>query len=275
MGNTVKDYDIKYKKAKDLYLNGWSLSAISKELHMDRGTLSHHLKEDGIEVINKQNALKFNNKFFDIIDNEHKAYWLGFLYADSAVSSSNNTIEISLKSSDIKHLEKLIKDLEYTTDKYIFQDNIRCRLQIVDKHLKEQLIKLGCPPKKSLILKFPTEDQVPSNLLFPFIRGYIDGDGSVMIGKDHHGEYTKPRLNILGTKEFLTVLIEKTGWRSASIGQKLNNQAYDVEWGGIYVFDYLDQLYQNATIYLDRKYEKYLTLCELKNCRFKTKVLKL
>ena len=37
---------------------------------------------------------------------------------------------------------------------------------------KADLIKQGCMPAKSLILKFPTEKQVPKNLLAPFIRGY-------------------------------------------------------------------------------------------------------
>ena len=266
--NTVKNYEEKYQKAKDMYLNqGLSLTKICKELHMDIGSLSKNLKADGVEIINKQNLVKFNEHFFDIIDNEHKAYWLGFLYADGYISINSNTIELTLKSSDIEHLQKFVKDLEFTVDKHIFQDNIRCRLQIANKHMKECLIKLGCTPQKSLTLIFPTEEQVPNKFLFDFLRGYIDGDGSIMIGKNHRGEYVKPRLNILGTKEFLTSLIENTGWRTAAISQKTGNQAYDVEWGGKYVLDYLKQLYQNATIYLDRKYEKYLILCEILNCR--------
>ena len=85
-----------------------------------------------------------------------------------------------------------------------------------------------------------------------------------MIGKDHKNEYTKPRLSILGTKNFLENLLEKTGWKKASIGHP--SGAYSIEWGGKYVMEYLNQLYQNATIYLDRKYEKYQILYEI-NCR--------
>ena len=91
MGNTVKDYNIKYEKAKDLYLNqNMSLTQISKQLHMDRGALSRHFKDEGIAVINWQNITKFNENYFDIIDDEHKAYWLGFLYADGYVSKNSN-----------------------------------------------------------------------------------------------------------------------------------------------------------------------------------------
>jgi len=87
---------------------------------LDRGTLSNNFKAEGIEIINKQNITKFNENYFDVIDNPDKAYWLGFLYADGAISSNNNTVELSLKSSDIKHLEKFRDNLGFSKDKHIF-----------------------------------------------------------------------------------------------------------------------------------------------------------
>ncbi len=257
-------YKEKYKEAKKMYLEeGKSLTQISKELHLDRGKLSNNFKTEGIKIINKQNIVKFNENYFDIINTSDKAYWLGFLYADGAISSNDrNIIELSLKSSDIKHLEKFRDCLGFSKDKYIFQDNIRCRIQICNKHLKQSLIRLGCTPRKSLTLIFPTKEQVPDKFLFDFIRGYIDGDGSIMIGSNHKGIYNKPRLSLLGTKEFIEELLQRTQWRQHKIQHPSN--AYSIEWSGNYVFNYLDQLYLNASIYLDRKYEKYIVL---KNCR--------
>jgi len=43
--------------------------------------------------------------------------------------------------------------------------------------MKDDLIALGCIPRKSLLLKFPTSNQVPEHLIRHFIRGYFDGDG--------------------------------------------------------------------------------------------------
>lgn len=260
------EYQKKYQVAKQMYLDGMSLTKISQELHMDRGTLSKNLKQDGIEIINKQNITKFNENFFDIIDNEHKAYWLGFLYADGSVSSDEkrNVIELSLQASDVGHLQKFITDLNFTEEKHIFLDDVRCRVHLVNKHVKTSLINLGCVPQKSFILKFPTVQQVPDEFLYDFIRGYVDGDGSVMIGKNHLGEYIKPRLSILGTKEFIQGLLDRTNWKPLCIQHPSN--IYNIEWNGKYVMDYLNQLYQNATIYLDRKYKKYLELYQI-NCR--------
>lgn len=256
------EYKIKYQQAKELYLQGLSLTKIAKQLHIDRGTLSNNLKAENIEVINKQNITKFNENYFDVIDTEEKAYWLGFLYADGAISSGDrNTVEVSLKSSDIEHLKKFRKALGFNEDKNIYRDEIRCRFNFSNKHVKETLIKLGCTPQKSLTLIFPNEQQVPLELLYDFLRGYIDGDGSVMIAKDHNGDYNKPRLSVLGTQQFLESMVQKTGWRNNKIQNPSN--AYSIDWNGRYVMEYLDQLYSNATIYLDRKYEKYLTLKKL------------
>ena len=59
-----------------------------------------------------------------------------------------------------------------------------------------------------------------------------------IIGKNHLGEYVKPRLSIMGTKDFLTMLIERAKWRKAKIQNP--SQAFCVEWGGNYVMEYLD-----------------------------------
>ena len=64
----------------------------------------------------------------------------------------------------------------------------------------EDLKKLGCVENKSLILTFPTEQQVPKEFVYDFIRGYFDGDGSIT---NCNGNYN---LNFVGTKSFITTL---------------------------------------------------------------------
>ena len=200
------DYKEKYILAKERFLKGESITSICKDLHMDRGKFSKNLKKENIEVINYHNLAKFNIDFFEKIDSQEKAYWLGFLYADGAIGSTNNGIEVSLKSSDYDHLLKLKESLGFK-EKNIYKDEIRCRLTFTNKKTKEDLIKLGCFPKKSLSLKFPSKDQVPDEYLYDFIRGYVDGDGSVMINTKKTGG----RLSLLGTKEFIEGLLIRTG----------------------------------------------------------------
>lgn len=71
------------------------------------------------------------------------------------------------------------------------------RIAIYSKELAMDLIKLGCFQNKSLILKFPTEQQVPKHLIHHFMRGYFDGDGCVTSGQG------QLRFSVIGTKLFL------------------------------------------------------------------------
>lgn len=77
-----------------------SLTKMAKREGTTRKTLAKYFKELGIEVINKQNKVRFNEHIFDVIDTEEKAYWLGFTYADGYIDSSpldeNKKVDIVL-----------------------------------------------------------------------------------------------------------------------------------------------------------------------------------
>ena len=137
------------------------------------------------------------------------------------------------------------------SDKKIYVDNVKVRLSIVNHKLIDSLVSLGIRQAKSLKLKFPN---VPEEFLSHFTRGYIDGDGSIDKSKNN------PRLRILGTLEFL---ISMRNQISASINIPKNKPHQK---GNIYVLNYngktaikvLDWSYKDASIYLERKYNKYM-----------------
>ena len=57
--------------------------------------------------------------FFENIDTEEKAYWLGFMYADGYIISNNGRygqeqIGITLSTKDLGHLEKFKQSIEAT-----------------------------------------------------------------------------------------------------------------------------------------------------------------
>jgi len=69
------------------------------------------------------------------------------------------------------------------------------------------LERLGCISNKSLILKFPTIDQVSEEFIPHFLRGYFDGDGTVFMSANTNGvtdvKYQRINVGICGTFEFL------------------------------------------------------------------------
>ena len=122
------------------------------------------------------------------------------------------------------------------------------------KKLTEDLINKGCVPNKSLILKFPTSDIVPDNLIFHFMRGYFDGDG--WIGFD--SKKTFHRTNITGTKNFIIGYCNKLNIHNIENRLRKKGNVYQFEFHKQESNKMLDLFYSNCTIYLDRKYDRYL-----------------
>lgn len=132
----------------------------------------------------------YNKNYFEKIESSNQAYWLGFLYADGCITRFYNnkgnvrsmSLELALQEKDLNHLEKFRIALDSDVPirrRIISKKYVSYRLVINCTKICQDLIKLGCIPNKSLILKFPTNDIVPDNFMNDFIRGYFDGDGCV------------------------------------------------------------------------------------------------
>lgn len=242
------------------YLELKSLTKVAKLYKVDRTrTVRRILIENGYDIINYQNITKFNQHYFDNIDTEEKAYWLGFLYADGAVGLNKNIIELSLKLSDRNHLEKFRQALN--CELVVKQDHYRSRFMVTNKHLKKTLISKGCTPRKSYTIIFP--NFLPVNLKHHFIRGYFDGDGSIGVYKTKNNTYDKSslRASLIGTNDFLSrVLLESLV--NANIFTVNKNRGGDervkhFQLSGQKAYNFLTYIYKDATVFLERKYIKY------------------
>lgn len=204
------------------------------------------------------NKRPFVNRYiFEKIDTEEKAYWLGFLYADGSVGSTDNRIELGLAEIDKNHIEKF-KNFIGLDNKISYREKSKSyRYAFKDKIFKEILIKQGCVPKKSLILKFPTEEQVPNNLIRHFIRGYFDGDGCFCHTKECF------EASFIGTEDFIkTCLTKLPNNLNISLSIKDVHRRDGAKKYGFYsyndVLNFLSFMYDDCHIYLERKYQKYI-----------------
>lgn len=204
-----------------------------------------------------------NDDFFHVIDTEEKAYWLGFMYADGYITSLYNRIAITIARSDKDHLEKFKKAVSFTGNICDYKatgfndDETDCsRLIMSSDKMKSDLIRCGCVENKTFIIKFPSNDIVPDNLIWHFIRGYFDGDGSVFNSQN------RVIIAICGNKEFLQGI--NTIFPAKEIQKKCKSNIYSYK---IYkrsdVINFLNLIYKDATIYLDRKYCKYINICRV------------
>ena len=243
----MKYSDETIQKIIELRASGKGVTEIGKILNLDRAAVSRNLKKLGIDT-SRNTLIK---DIFRQIDTEEKAYWLGFLYADGYVSKYNQ-VEVSLALKDKNHLEKLKVFINTNTN--IITDDHRCRLLFCSKELVNDLASLGCVNNKSLILTFPTKEQVPQELLRHFLRGYVDGDGCLCCTSKTQ------QFSITSTKQFFEGMLERTGWDKEKCNYYPSGQAITWRCHKDVMPQYLKYLYDNANVYLNRKYEKYKTL---------------
>lgn len=184
-----KAQEIKYK-----YLEGLNCTKLGKEYNVARTTIAKILKNVGVDVKTSSQGgfnrkYEVNHDFFEVLTKEN-SYWAGFIAADGHVMANNNGVILSISLRDKQHLEKFRKAVrftgeikEYTYDTG-FKDNVSyAKLSIYSKKLFSDVETLwNIVPNKTKILKFPESPN--QDCLFAFICGYIDGDGSFILGKD-------------------------------------------------------------------------------------------
>lgn len=252
-----------------------SIAKTSLKYGINKKTLTRYLKEKNIPIVANGRKSEFNRDFFDIIDTEEKAYWLGFMYADGCISAKDNLVALNISLKDIEHLKKFNKALAYKKGLNISETHqfgstehtnkngetmyMVCT-RIKDNHLWEALNSKGCVPNKSLILTFPDEKIFKEkSLIYDFIRGYVDGDGT--LGVYPHSK-TNPKLEesllIVGTKNFLEGVQRYLGEGFLMHKTNCSEYTYRLGYSTKKAHKAADMLYQHATIYLDRKYDIYI-----------------
>ena len=233
--------------------------------------------------------INFDKNYFKCIDDERKAYILGFFYADGY--NSNRQISFDQLDQDKDILEQI--KLAFNSDNDIFSyektnGKIMRRLTFSSVDLCKQLSELGGIKNKSLTLKFPDNSIIPEYLIHHFIRGYFDGDGCIWNGKRkkmlvkdssrqsgvrerivHNVKFT-----FTGNENFINslqdklveynVVNRKTKLNYSKAKNKNNNTSSNVctmEYSGRKQIKKLFEfMYKDATIYGKRKYNKFLEI---------------
>lgn len=243
---------------------GESVETLSKKYNVSIESIENRILNNNWEKPKRKPKYYFNENYFDEIDTEHKAYWLGFFYADGYITQPHEErqapqfgFEVSTRDKEL--LIQFQKDLEtnapihvYKKEKSTYKHNYPMgRISISSRHLVNSLAKWGVIPNKTYFIKFP--DFLSEDLLWAFLRGYSDGDGTIFYT---YGKYLTWEL--CGTKEFLEGLLHFLN-KDLKISQRwperdVNNYQVSIRdsQGEI-----LSKLYKNATIFLNRKYQKF------------------
>jgi intein-encoded DNA endonuclease-like protein len=121
------------------------------------------------------------------------------------------------------------------------------------------LVNICCTSRKSLSIQFPI---LPKKLRKHFIRWYFDGDGSITKSLKTDILYTS--VNIASgsqefVKEIVSIFNEETKSNCKQTGHKSkSSNIHLVCLKNTLCKSFLNWLYKDANIYMQRKYERYL-----------------
>jgi len=231
---------------------------ISKKFDISLRQYYKLLKLNNIEQKSKVVRYKFNEDYFETIDTEDKAYFLGFIVADGCVSDKTNTIKIVQKETYILYeFKKYIN-----SDGVVFTSKNRniSSFSISSNKTKIDLENLGIHSNKTMIVKYPT---IPNDLQNHFMRGVFDGDGCVTLRTDKRDNKQRGQVNICSgsydfIKEYYDKMVEYCNLSGRNKIRCPKGTYYVVDWGGLSdVENIYDFLYKNSTLYLKRKKETF------------------
>ena len=229
---------------------------MGKHFKCDPTTVKNILKAYDIQTRNlsqaRRNYLNYtiNENCFANIDNPDSAYWLGVMYSDGFISKTNqytNYFGITIHEKDSEWLERFKEFLQYNgeikhyiaTTTYSKNTPI-AKLIIGNNKIVSDLEKLGVVEHKTFqLLHLPK-----INYLDDFIRGYIDGDGSLL--------KRCARITISGTKEFLQSI---ANYFNIPYSLYKDKSIYSLQYNAIESHYLEKRLYANANYYLKRKYD--------------------
>lgn len=250
------------------YKNNVSIRQLEQKYDVGRYGIAAYLEEIGVKTLVGNHYRKYfhNFDFFENIDTEEKAYWLGFMFADgyivdntgSKVAYGEDSIGITLAEEDKDHLLKFKESIQATNPLTVEKRTVgqnTWRILLKGQKTADDLIAHGCYKKKSHILEPPKG--VPDEFIWDFIRGFFDGDGSLTKTKTNKPDHYIYGINITTTLPMAEWLRNIYG-NGSIVHDKRTEFTYYYSLGGcLQVKDFCEKMYNNCTIYLDRKLERF------------------
>lgn len=207
-----------------------------------------------------------NKLFFNVIDTEEKAYFLGLLFADGSNLEKKSKIRIGLLNQDIDILKKFSNIIYGKEILYNFPSCQNMTYMVISsKEISQDLARHGCVQNKTFLIEMP---KLAQPLVSHFVRGYYDGDGSLSYSQNKNG-YKKFYCSITSTKELLNsfqTILKNIGVNSkfSKRWKERNNNIVTLNiYGNRQIDKFLTWLYKDSSTFLYRKFFKYKELSRM------------
>jgi hypothetical protein len=171
---------------------------------------NQNLKRKDKNYIKKRKYF-YDENFFEKIDNEEKAYFLGFIFADGCVvndsKKSRYQVTLKLHTKDKHILESFITSVKGEMPVWKHGQREMVEIHFSGKKMVNDLINLGAIQNKTFTIQYPT---INETLEKHFLRGYFDGDGCIRVNEDKRDNTKRGDLRIVsGSLDMLNKINER------------------------------------------------------------------
>ncbi|GGC88169.1 hypothetical protein GCM10007216_18630 [Thalassobacillus devorans] len=229
---------------------------IAEKLNVSEAWICQKLKEREFSRERGPRPKIKRTDYFDHIDTEDKAYFLGLLVADGYIYEKDHSIRLILQHEDSDAVLgfTLYIGAEGRNNYFVEKQNLRWKDKYAfrgsSKHMYHSLQKLGVVQGKSGKEVMP---DLPDHLIPHFIRGYFDGDGLTCPGPSR--KYS----GFCGSKGILTSIQYHLG--TTLTLQEGAGEIYKFTGGVGFSRVLYDYLYAGANIWLNRKRRRMDEIC--------------
>jgi len=192
------------------------------------------------------------------------AYVIGFIFADGSLEDASYLRGKYIRITNtnlfiVQKIKKVIKSDHTIVRRQYDHPNRKdlFLLRIGSYEIYNDLLKFGLSPNKSLIIKFP---KIPKKYFSYFLRGYFDGDGSIMLRN-------KYEVRIVFTSGSLDFLKSLAIMLSDDLGVKLqkvynSHRSYQLCYRTYESLDVLKFIYKDKLngLYIKKKYKIYTNI---------------
>lgn len=132
-------------------------------------------RKAGVDNVGVNGKLPVNRDYFSSIDTPEKAYWLGVLYGDGCINTSNTTDGVFLGLKEREHVAKFKSALD-AEHAILERKNGVYVIEIRDQQLVDDLAGYGLDSDKTFSNALP--NLVEESHRAAFTRGLFDADGT-------------------------------------------------------------------------------------------------
>lgn len=192
------------------HYNDMTSTEIAKQIGCSRGQVLNIWMKNNLKGKDKSRQYYFDFNYFEEINTPNKAYILGFIASDGNLYKRNENrqgqVQFCLHEQDIDILHKIQEELK-SNKPLIKRTNTKgtyYTLTFVSDKMFNDLLNIGLMPNKTKILNIKNL-KIPKQYKIDFIRGYFDGDGSIVFNKSK-SNFIKPccfSVSIAGYKDNL------------------------------------------------------------------------